>query len=133
MDRVVAALVIVSLMVVAYGLLRRWQVRRAARIAPADPLLAALRPGVPAILYFTTPTCAPCKTRQRPALRALQADLGDAIQVIEVDAFAQPEAATRWGVLSVPTTFILDRRGRPCQVNHGVADADKLKRQLAGI
>ncbi len=133
MDRVLAALAIVGLLLVAYGLLRRWQVRRAARIAPADPLLAALRPGVPAILYFTMPTCVPCKTRQRPALRALQADLGDAIQVIEVDAFEQPEAATRWGVLSVPTTFILDRQGRPRQVNHGVADIDKLKRQLAGI
>lgn len=133
MDRVLAACAIVGLMIAAYGLLRRWQVRRAARIAPADPLLAALRPGVPAILYFTTPTCAPCKTRQRPALRALQMDLRDAVQVIEVDASEQPEAAMRWGVLSVPTTFILDRQGRPRQVNHGVADVDKLKRQLAGI
>jgi thioredoxin-like negative regulator of GroEL len=132
-DRVLAAFAIVGLMIAAYGLLRRWQVRRAARIAPADPLLAALRPGVPAILYFTTPTCAPCKTRQRPALRALQMDLKDAVQVIEVDASEQPEAAMRWGVLSVPTTFILDRQGRPRQVNHGVADVDKLKRQLAGI
>jgi len=132
-DRVLAACAIVGLMIAAYGLLRRWQVRRAARIAPADPLLAALRPGVPAILYFTTPTCAPCKTRQRPALRALQMDLRDAVQVIEVDASEQPEAAMRWGVLSVPTTFILDRQGRPRQVNHGVADVDKLKRQLAGI
>ncbi len=133
MDRVLAAIAIVGLMISAYGVLRRWQVQRAARIAPVDPLLTALRPGVPAILYFTTPTCVPCKTRQRPALRALQADLGDGVQVIEVDAFEQPEAATRWGVLSVPTTFILDRQGRPRQVNHGVADVDKLKRQLAGI
>jgi hypothetical protein len=50
--------------------------------------------------------------------------------VIEVDAAAQPELANYWGVLSVPTTFIIDRRGRPRRVNHGVSGADKLKKQI---
>lgn len=132
-ERLLIALGVAGLLAVAYVVFRRWEVWRAARIARSDPLLAALRPGVPAILYFTTPTCAPCRTQQRPALARLAADLGDAVQIIEVNAFEQANTAARWGVLSVPTTFILDDQGRPRQINHGVAGVDVLKRQLATI
>jgi thioredoxin 1 len=92
--------------------------------------LETLRPGVPAILYFTTPACAPCKTIQRPALARLRERLGDDLQVIEVDASVRSDLADYWGVLSVPTTFIIDSQGRPRCVNHGVASADKLQKQI---
>jgi thioredoxin 1 len=87
-------------------------------------------PGKPAILYFTTPYCLPCKTVQRPALADLQASLGEQIQITQVDAIEQPHLADYWGVLSVPTTFIIDSRGEPRLVNHGVASAEKLLGQL---
>ncbi|HLE53485.1 MAG TPA: hypothetical protein VI755_15570, partial [Anaerolineales bacterium] len=41
--------------------------------------------------------------------------------------------ADYWGVLSVPTTFIIDRRGRPRRVNHGVASAEKLFKQIEDV
>lgn len=129
-------LILASLIVLgaaAYRLLKFWQVWCAGRAAPCDPLLASMRRGIPAILYFTTPMCAPCKTQQRPALQRLVTELGDQVQVIEVNALEHPDAADRWGVLSVPTTFILDSRGRPREINHGVAGADKLKQQLLKI
>lgn len=131
--RLVIVFVLAVAGIVAYQGFRRWQLWRAARVAPRDPLLAALRPGVPAILYFTTPTCAPCKTQQRPAIRRLLDELGERVQVIEINALEQPDAADRWGVLSVPTTFVLDRTGRPQQVNYGVADTEKLKRQVTKL
>ncbi len=92
--------------------------------------LDALRPGKPAILYFTTPDCAPCKTIQRPALRDVQGRMGDRLQIIEVNAYEQPGLAKEWGVLSVPTTFIIDASGRPRHVNHGVTPADRLIEQV---
>lgn len=92
--------------------------------------LDVLRPGRLAILYFTTPDCAPCKTIQRPALRAVQGRMGDRLQVIEVNAYEQPGLAKEWGVLSVPTTFIIDASGRPRHVNHGVTPVDRLMEQL---
>jgi thioredoxin 1 len=95
--------------------------------------LETLRPGVPAILYFTTPTCAPCKLVQRPAIARLQERFGASLQVIEVDASARPDLADYWGVLTVPTTFIIDSEGRPRRVNHGVARAEQLQKQLEEV
>ena len=132
-ERIVILAGLVVLSFAAYRLLQFCQVRRAAGIAVCDPLLANMRRGVPAILYFTTPTCAPCKTQQRPALQRLVTELGDQVQVIEVNALEQPDAADRWGVLSIPTTFILDGQGRPRQVNHGVTGASTLKHQLQNL
>lgn len=91
------------------------------------------QPGQPAILYFTTPDCAPCKTIQRPALNQVKALLGEKLTVVEVNAYENPETAREWGVLSVPTTFILDERGIPRHVNHGATPAGKLIRQLQDL
>lgn len=90
-------------------------------------------PGIPGILYFTTPSCVPCKTIQRPALARLQEQMTDSLQVIEIDAAARSDLADYWGVLSVPTTFIIDERGRPRRVNHGVSSTEKLYRQIEEV
>jgi thiol-disulfide isomerase/thioredoxin len=87
-------------------------------------------PNKPVIVYFTTPDCAPCKTIQRPALNHLSNVMGDKLQVIEIDATEQPDLARKWGVMSVPTTFLLDARGEARYVNNGVARAEKLMEQL---
>ena len=63
------------------------------------------------------------------ALAALQARK----QALEVDALDHAVVAKKWSVLSVPTTFVLDRDGRPRQVNHGYASAEKLFGQIAAL
>ena len=108
----------------------RWQLWRL-RASARAPGLESWEAGRPAVLYFTTPDCAPCRTMQRPALARLQTELGLGLQVIEIDAAQRPAVADHWGVLSVPTTFVLDAAGAPRHVNHGVAAAEKLKRQIA--
>ncbi len=95
--------------------------------------LESIQPGVPAILYFTTPSCVPCRTVQRPALARLKKQLGESVQVVEIDASSQPELANYWGVLSVPTTFIIDSRGRPRRINHGIASVEKLGGQIEEV
>ena len=119
------AIIVVGLAV--YGFTNRVVLARA---ASKFKTLQGLNPGTPAILYFTTPTCAPCKTVQRPAIQQVKQALGEKIQVIEIDASERKDLADEWGVLSVPTTFIIDKKGQPRQVNHGVARAEKLLAQL---
>jgi len=87
-------------------------------------------PNKPVIVYFTTPDCVPCKTIQRPALDKLKNLLGEKLQVIEIDASERPDLAKRWGVMSVPTTFLLDVRGEARYVNNGVARVEKLMEQV---
>lgn len=126
-ERLLLALVIVAGGLGLYLLTNRLILTRAGRISRQLP---GARPEQPAILYFTTPECAPCKTIQRPALQRVQDVLGDRLQVIEVDASRQPELASQWGVMSVPTTFVLDASGKPQYVNHGATRAEKLLEQL---
>lgn len=135
LDRLLLALVIVLAGVMLYRLLNTLSLRRARLVQAHNrlPGLDATRPGLPVLLYFTTPTCAPCKTVQRPAIQRLQKNIGDHLEVVEVDAASQPEIARQWGVLSVPTTFLIDAQGNPRYVNHGVAPLEKLQRQYAEI
>jgi thioredoxin 1 len=117
----------------------RWQVSRVTRASrgqngAANGLLSAWRPGVPGVVYFWSPDCAPCQTVQKPALAALQEELGDGgLQVLAVNVYERPELAEAWGVLSLPTTFLVDRQGEPRGVNNGVAREDKLRRQIADL
>ena len=126
MDRVLilaaAAGVLLALVLAA----RRLAAGRTARAQalPATDVWSTLgaRPdGRPAVVLFTTPSCAECST-QRALLRG--------VRVIEVDASAQPRVAARFGVLTAPTTAVLDPNGGVRAVNHGFAGAEKLAAQL---
>ena len=87
-------------------------------------------PNKPVLVYFTTPDCVPCKTIQRPAINRVSHVLGEQLEVIEIDATERPDLAKAWGVMSVPTTFVLDTRGEARFVNNGVARAEKLLEQI---
>jgi thioredoxin 1 len=87
-------------------------------------------PEKPVLVYFTTPDCTPCKTVQRPAIERVSNVLGERLAVVEINAYEQPDLARTWGVLSVPTTFVIDARGEARYVNNGVARAEKLLEQI---
>jgi thiol-disulfide isomerase/thioredoxin len=90
-------------------------------------------PNKPTIVYFTTPDCAPCKTIQRPALDKVSNLFGDGLQVVEIDATERPDLARTWGVMSVPTTFLLNSRGEARYVNNGVVRVEKLMEQIQAL
>jgi len=125
--RFVAALAIVGL-----GLFAYWCINQRLLLRAQNNMLSlfAKLPNKPVIVYFTTPDCVPCKTVQRPALRKLSGLMGDKLEVIEIDATERPDLAKQWGVMSVPTTFLLDARGDARYVNNGVARMEKLMEQL---
>jgi len=125
--RLVAALGIIGL-----GLFAYWCVNQRLLLRAQNNVLSLFSklPNKPVIVYFTTPDCVPCKTVQRPALRQLSGLMGDKLEVVEIDAAKRPDLAKQWGVMSVPTTFLLDARGAARYVNNGVARVEKLMEQL---
>jgi catechol 2,3-dioxygenase-like lactoylglutathione lyase family enzyme len=110
----------VALIAVAVNARRRWTLGR----VRGDP------GSTPGLLYFTTESCVQCQTRQWPAIQSAMASLGAPIDLKRIDAIANPDLASRWGVLTVPTTVVLDRAGRALAVNYGVAESPKLVEQL---
>ena len=129
-ERLIFVIVAFGIGILVYQLLIRRQLALVAQAAPLDPLLADVPAGVATIVYFTTPTCAPCQLQQTPTLKKLKEETGEHLQVIRVDATEDPEAATRWGVFSVPTTFVLDTQGKPRSVFNGVVSADVLRKEI---
>jgi thiol-disulfide isomerase/thioredoxin len=125
--RFVLALGIIFLGIGAYWLVNQRLLSRAR--SNVNSLFNTL-PNKPVIVYFTTPDCAPCRTIQRPALEKLAVLLGEKLQVVEIDAAERPDLAKTWGVMSVPTTFLLDSRGEARYVNNGVARVEKLMEQI---
>ncbi len=121
------AIVIIGLGAFAYWLINQRLLTRARN--NVSTLFKKL-PHKPVLVYFTTPDCAPCKTVQRPAIDRVSNLLGEKLEVVEINAYEQPDLARTWGVLSVPTTFVIDERGEARYVNNGVARAEKLLEQI---
>jgi thiol-disulfide isomerase/thioredoxin len=131
-ERIIFTLLLLTLGSGTFYWFRHVQLRRITEIASdRDEVMLRLQPGIPAIVYFTTPDCIPCRVQQQPALLALQSEFSSAqLQIVKIDATQEPEIAHRWGVMTAPTTFIIDAGGTARTVNYGVADQNKLKRQL---
>ena len=126
---------LLAIVIIGFGIFAYWCVNQRLLLKAQNNALSLFSklPEKPVIVYFTTPDCAPCKTIQRPALNKLSRLMGDKLQVIEIDATQRPDLARQWGVMSVPTTFLLDARGEARYVNNGVARVEKLMEQLQSL
>lgn len=118
----------------AVVLLVRWLVARRtdARVGAALPAEVPLEhPGAPTVVYFFSAGCATCPTQrvQLDRLRAQRVPLN----VVPVDAAAEPGLAAWAGVLTVPSTALVDRDGQLREVNHGFRSSEQLADQLALI
>jgi len=118
--------------IIGLGVFAYWLINQRSLVRARNNVftLFSTLPHKPVLVYFTTPDCVPCKTVQRPAINQVENLLGEQLQVVEIDATERPDLAKVWGVMSVPTTFLLDARGKARYVNNGVARAEKLIQQI---
>lgn len=125
-------LVIVGLFALLVGVLRLalpvWS-RRTARHLRLDAEGASRWDGRPQLVYFWSEECRQCRV-QGAAVRRLEAELGDAVVVRWINALREPELAAHYGVLTLPTTVVIDGHGQVVAVNHGYAYDAKLREQL---
>lgn len=126
LERILIAAALIGAGVLVYRLLLSAQRRLAAQV---------VGPGSsrPALLVFTSPTCAPCKLQQMPIVSRLMQRWGDRLELRIVDVTRQPDVADRFAVWSLPTTIVLDPAGNVSAINQGVASERKLGEQLERV
>lgn len=78
--------------------------------AQADAAYLGLTPEKPTVVHFSAPWCGPCAALRR-VVEKVCTDLGG-VEHLEIDIDANPDAARRFSVLSLPTTVIFDAAGR---------------------
>lgn len=129
LDRVAIAIIIAGVLFIAcmaFGCMQRLQ---ASKEAKKSDLLQRVSP---TILYFRSDMCVPCKTVQTPAIEQVKQEVRG-VEVVTVDAMAQPDVASRWGVMTTPTTIVLDVEHKPRFVNNRVMSAEQLAAQVASL
>lgn len=133
LERALILLLVAMAVALAWGLLRLWRARQLRRLSDVAPFSPLIPPDRPAVIAFSTPTCAECRTRQAPALARLAATLGDTITIRSLSALDYPELVRRVGILTVPATVVVDSRGRVQHLNIGYAGDAKLREQIQGL
>ncbi|HYY54020.1 MAG TPA: thioredoxin family protein [Candidatus Dormibacteraeota bacterium] len=126
--RALAALAFLACVALVAVAARRIVAHRRDRVlaAPAHPDLAT---GRLTILYFHGDRCSDCVVQERELDVILTAR-----PEIAIRADHAPSALSRrFGVLTVPTTVVLDGAGRARAVNYGLTARDVLERQLGEV
>ena len=116
-----------------WGLLRLWREWKLRRLRAEAPLTAVAPLGRPAVVAFSTPSCAECRTRQAPALERLAASLGTSATVRSISALDYPELVGKIGILTVPATVVVDADGTVRHLNLGYASDARLREQVLGV
>jgi thiol-disulfide isomerase/thioredoxin len=97
-----------------------------AQLVP-DPSVSTIR-----ILSFSSEDCRQCKL-QVPILQRVVEMHKEVISITEIDAPSAPELTTRYQVLTVPTTVVLDAHGKAHAINYGFANTQKLLQQIDAL
>lgn len=126
---IVVALGIVTVLMIVLG--RSFVASRRAAALRAAPLVApeGSTSGV-RILVFTSADCRQCHTHQAPAVARVLAERPGTVQIQEIDAPATPDLTSRYHILTVPATVVLDASGQARAVNYGFAPAATLLAQV---
>lgn len=126
-------LLVIIIVAATWGLLKLWQTRRIAAVRHERIFGDLIPAGRPAIVSFSTPSCAECRTRQAPALKRLSAEFGPSLTVHSLLAHEHPDLVDRLGILTVPATVVLDADGRVQHTNLGFTDTPQLAAQARTV
>ena len=84
----------------------------------------------PVLVDFWAEWCTPCKAIA-PALEEISNELGERVTIAKVNIDENPEAPSRYGVMSIPT-MILFKDGEPAATKIGAEPKSRLQAWLEG-
>ncbi len=133
LERLLILALVGAIVVAVWALLRERQRRRLSALAATSPFADLVPTGRAAVVALTLPTCVECRARQAPAIERLRASLGASIHIVTLSAETHADLVTQLGVLTVPSTVVLDPAGTVCFLNQGFADETRLAQQVAAL
>lgn len=78
------------------------------------------------LLDFWAVWCGPCKM-MAPVIKEIEEELGDKIEVVEIDVDKEQSLASKYGVMSIPT-YVIEKDGKEVGRKVGVtAKAELIK------
>ena len=117
-ERIGILIALAFLIAAGWATIRLWSSWKLRGLRAAAPLADLAPPGRPAVIAFSTPSCAECRTRQAP--------------VRSLSALDHPDLVQKIGILTMPATVVLDSSGTVRHLNLGYASDVRLREQLAG-
>ena len=129
-DRILILSAVILAVLAIWGGLRLWRVAKVRQLQNGTPLSKMVPTGKPAIVAFSSPSCRDCHTLQAPALARLKTKLHDRVTVLSLSALEHPELVDFLGILTVPSTVVVDAKGAVKALNLGYASDTKLIEQL---
>ncbi len=85
----------------------------------------------PVLVDFWATWCAPCKML-KPMVEELATEYAGRVTIAELDVDANPNTASKFGVLSIPT-LILFRGGKPAQRIVGYQPKASLRQKIDAV
>ncbi len=80
------------------------------------------------LIDFWAPWCGPCKI-MNPVLEEIEKELGDKIEVEKINVDENPQKASQYGVMSIPT-YVVMKDGKEIARKIGVTSKAELLRLL---
>lgn len=130
-ERLLILLGVTLAVVAVWGALRAWRSITLRRLSSQSPFSSIVPPGKPAVVAFSAPYCRDCHTLQEPALARLEQNLSQRVNVKSLSALDYPDLVEQLGILTVPSTVVIDAQGTVRHLNLGYASDTKLREQLA--
>ena len=126
-ERLAIILFVLIIAAIGMGLMRRRGTQRAQNAIHG----LGITPSILTIVYFWSPHCHSCRNAQKPILERIAEEYGEKyLRLISYNVDESADIAKAWGVMTIPTTFIIDQSGEVLFVNFGLATGGVLHRQL---
>ena len=100
-------------------------------VTAADFEAEVIGSDLPVLVEFTADWCPPCR-QMGPVLKALAAEEGDRVKVVQLNVDHNPGTTNAYKVLSMPT-FMVFRDGEPVKAMVGARPKRRLLEELADV
>ena len=100
------------------------------KVSDADFESQVLKATAPVVVDFWAEWCGPCR-QIAPALEEIAGSLDGKVKIVKLNVDENPQTATKYGVMSVPTLMIF-KNGEMASRQVGAAPKQKLEQWITG-